>query len=204
MSKKSEISNKLELPKGWFYIYLKDISDLVERVNFKEKKATESFLYLDIGGINNNNNIIESHKVYKWKDAPSRAQQVVKPNDILFSTVRTYMKNIAMIEDDKFTNQVASSGFTIVRAIAGLINPYFLFKYLLSDTFIQPLNELQTGSSYPAVRDTDVFNQIIPICSFEEQLVIMLELDKKYSVIQNLEHTINQNLIQSDSLKKNG
>jgi type I restriction enzyme S subunit len=199
---KSEISNKSELPNGWFYIYLKDISDLVERINLKEKKATESFLYLDIGGINNNKNIIESHKEYKWKDAPSRAQQVVKPNDILFSTVRTYMKNIAMIVDDKFTNQVASSGFTIVRALAGIINPYFLFKYLLSDTFIQPLNELQTGSSYPAVRDTDVFNQIIPICSFEEQLVIMQELDEKYSIIQNLEDTINKNLIQSNALRQ--
>jgi type I restriction enzyme S subunit len=154
---KSELSDKPELPEGWFYIFLKDISEVVGRVNIKEKKPTESFLYLDIGGINNNKNIIESHKEYKWKDAPSRAQQIVEVNDILFSTVRTYMKNIAMVEDEKFSNQVASSGFTVVRALKGIINSNFLFKQLLSDAFIQPLNDLQTGSSYPAVRDTDVF-----------------------------------------------
>jgi type I restriction enzyme S subunit len=58
---KSELSDKPELPEGWFYIFLKDISEVVGRVNIKEKKPTESFLYLDIGGINNDKNIIESH-----------------------------------------------------------------------------------------------------------------------------------------------
>mgnify|MGYP002078719308 FL=1 len=57
------------------------------------------------------------------------------------------MKNIAMVEDEKFSNQVASSGFTVVRALKGIINSNFLFKQLLSDAFIQPLNDLQTGSS---------------------------------------------------------
>lgn len=198
----AELADKPELPKGWFYIFLKDISEVVERVNSKEKKATESFLYLDIGGINNEKNIIESHKEYKWKDAPSRAQQIVKINDILFSTVRTYMKNIAMVDDEKFSNQIASSGFTVVRALKGIINANFLFKQLLSDAFIQPLNDLQTGSSYPAVRDTDVFNQIVPICSIEEQIFVTQELDEKYSIVQNLEETINQNLIQSESLRQ--
>lgn len=199
---KSELAEKPELPKGWFYIFLKDISEVVERVNLKEKKSTESFLYLDIGGINNDKNIIESHKEYKWKDAPSRAQQIVKINDILFSTVRTYMKNIAMVDDEQFSNQVASSGFTVVRALKGIINSNFLFKQLLSDAFIQPLNDLQTGSSYPAVRDTDVFNQIVPICSIEEQIFVTQELDEKYSIVQNLEETINQNLVQSESLRQ--
>jgi len=36
-------------------------------------KPTDTFLYLDIGGIDNNSNKIISHKEYNWKDAPSSA-----------------------------------------------------------------------------------------------------------------------------------
>jgi type I restriction enzyme S subunit len=55
---------------------------------------------------------------------------------------------------------------------------------------------------HPAVRDTDVFNQIVPICSIDEQIFVTQELDEKYSIVQNLEETINQNLVQSESLRQ--
>lgn len=193
---------KLKLPKEWSYIQLKDVCHTVERVRLKEKESGEKFIYLDIGGINNKKNVIETYKQYQWKDAPSRAQYIIEVNDILFSTVRTYLKNIAMIEEEKFNHQVASSGFAVIRVFDNFINSKYIFKYIISDNFIQPLNELQSGSSYPAVRASDVLDQFIPICSIEEQIAISEELDRQFSIINHFESTIEKNLLNIESLKQ--
>jgi type I restriction enzyme S subunit len=190
---------KSELPEGWIYIRLGDVCKDTDRVNRKETDASKGFKYLDIGGINSHKNTIQNHKHFTWKDAPSRAQHIVQKDDILFSTVRTYKKNIAMV-DDEFSGQIASSGFTVIRTIPEIINATYLFRYVLSDEFTQALNLLQTGSSYPAVRDKDVFDQLIPICAMAEQEYISRELEKKYSVIENLEKTLEEILNESKTL----
>jgi type I restriction enzyme S subunit len=43
------------------------------------------------------------------------------------------------------------------------------------------LNELQTESSYPAVRDKDVFSQLIPLPPLPEQHRIVSEIEELFS-----------------------
>ena len=191
-----------ELPEGWERKTLKELTLKVDKVKRKDVDEKEELIYLDIGGLDNNFNKIENYKTYKWKDAPSRAQQIVKINDILFSTVRTYMKNIAIVDKEIFNNQIASSGFTVLRA-----NEQTNFKYIfyntISDIFLNPLNELQTGSSYPAVRDSDVFNQKISIPKlFEEQHLIVQEIESRLSVADKMEESIAQSLQQAEALRQ--
>ena len=107
-----------------------------------------------------------------------------------------------MIEEEKFNHQIASSGFTVIRVLDNFIKPKYIFIYIVSDSFVQPLNELQSGSSYPAVRNSDVFDQFIPICSIEEQNVISEELDRQFSIINHFENTIEKNLLNIESLKQ--
>ena len=201
-----KLSNKKvkdgELPKGWKWVKLGEVCEKVETVKRKEKNLEEELLYLDIGGIDNNTNKILSHKIYKWKDAPSRAQQIVFLNDILFSTVRTYMKNIAVVENSLFDGQIASSGFCVIRGNKKLVNPKYIFYYSTSQIFMQPLNELQTGSSYPAVRDKDVFSQPIPLPSLKEQLLIVAELESKLTVCDKIEETITNSLLQGEMMRQ--
>jgi len=103
------------LPDGWVRVELGAITDDVLKTNPKEK-PNERFTYLDIASIDNATNRITSPKYYMGKEAPSRARQVVRSGDILFSTVRTYLKNIAMV-DDGYDGQVASTGFCVIRPI---------------------------------------------------------------------------------------
>jgi len=166
---------------SWKNVTLREICERVESVKRKEKHPNEQFLYLDIGGIDNLSNKIVSHKNYNWGNAPSRAQQIVLVGDILFSTVRTYMKNIAMVETKNYDKQIASSGFCIVRVDKKLATPKFIFHYLTSQSFLQPLNELQTGSSYPAVRDKDVFSQPLTLPSLHTQQAIVSKIEELFS-----------------------
>lgn len=191
-----------ELPEGWGNKSLKELTIKADKVRLRDKNAEADFYYLDIGGIDNSRNKIVSHKTYKWKDAPSRAQQIVFYKDILFSTVRTYLRNIAQVNDEKFDNQICSSGFTVLRADNNTDSGY-LFKYVLYEGFLTPLNELQTGTSYPAVRDEDVLSQQINLPkSKEEQVKIVQEIESRLSVCDKIEESIEQGLQQAGALSQ--
>jgi type I restriction enzyme, S subunit len=177
----NEEQNINQLPKDWKWVKLGEVCEKVEAVKRKEKNPEEELLYLDIGGIDNSANKILSHKNYKWKDAPSRAQQIVFKDDVLFSTVRTYMKNIAVVENKIYDGQIASSGFCVIRSDKKVTNPKFIFYYTVSQNFLRPLNELQTGSSYPAVRDKDVFIQPFPLPPKPTQQAIVSKIEELFS-----------------------
>jgi type I restriction enzyme S subunit len=171
-------STERPLPDGWTWTTIGDITQPIEKVKPQDEPDKE-FTYLDISGIDNKRNVVSEPKVYYGVDAPSRARQSVKAGDILFSTVRTYLKNIAQVPE-QYDGQVASTGFSILRGRERISNKY-LFYYSLTETFLTPLGELQRGSSYPAVRDSDVREQPIPLAPFVEQEHIVAEIEKQFT-----------------------
>jgi len=137
------------------------------------------FIYLDIGSIDNSTQRITSPKKYSGGDAPSRARQIVKSGDTLFSTVRTYLKNIGIV-NETYNGQIASTGFCVIRPALG-ISPKYIFYLVQTDSFLNPLNELQRGTSYPAVRDDDVFSQVISLCPTTEQYRIVTKIEELFT-----------------------
>jgi len=170
------------LPPSWSWVKLGEICKKVEKV--RNPNEDEQFSYLDIGGINNHSNKVESFKQYKWKNAPSRAKQIVQSDDILFSTVRTYLKNIARVPKSSEL-QIASTGFCVIRPDLYRVVSDYVFYFTLSKDFLERLNTLQTGSSYPAVRDRDVFNQKIPLPPLQEQHRIVEKIEELFSELDN-------------------
>lgn len=183
-------------------IKLEDACEKVTKVKRKEMDLKDPLLYLDIGGIDNKTNVILSHKEYTWDNAPSRAQQIVKVGDVLFSTVRTYLKNIAQVNNPIYNNEIASSGFTVIRSKKDLLNPKFIFFITTSQFFLEPLNELQRGTSYPAVRDKDVFSQFIPLPTLKQQHQIVKEIESRLSVCDAVEQNISESLEKAKALRQ--
>jgi len=163
-----------KLPAGWVWATLGEIAISVSTAN--EVDTEGEFVYIDIGSIDNTVFEITEPKIYTWANAPSRARQIVKTGDILFSTVRTYLKNIAQVPAE-FDNQVASTGFCVIRPVENLIDHRFVFFYILSNQFLEPLNTLQIGAVYPTVKDKDVFNQPFPLPPLADQIRIAKLLD---------------------------
>ena len=141
------------LPPGWQSTILDEVCLPVQKIRPKDE-PDHSFTYLDIASIDNSNYRIVSPKTYSGADAPSRARQRVRGGNTLFSTVRTYLKNIAMVPPE-FDGQVASTGFCVLNP-SDAIDPRYVFYHTVSDDFVSKLNPLQRGTSYPAVRDDDV------------------------------------------------
>lgn len=172
---------KYKLPAAWSWVKLEDITLPISRVNRLYENPTKEFRYIDIDSINNSSQQIQNAKFLTWKEAPSRAQQVVKSNDILFATVRPYLKNIAVVPAE-YDNQIASSGFCVIRAYG--VNSKYLFYYLSSDQFITSINRLAKGTSYPAVTNKIVLEQQIPLPPLEEQNRIVLKLEELLSGLE--------------------
>lgn len=166
------------------------------------KDPSEKFLYLDIASIDNKTNKIIEGTPYTGDTAPSRARQIVQKDDILFSTVRTYLKNIALITDSKYDNQIASTGFCVIRANQKMLLPHFIFYKTLSDAFLSPLNAKQRGSSYPAVRNGDVLNSIIELPSLSEQKAIVKKIENAFAFADKAQAAITGALEQAKQLKQ--
>lgn len=121
----------------------------------KTYQANDEIRYVDISSIDNSSNQVIGYTSYIFKDAPSRAQQCLKYNDILVSTVRPNLRNIAIF-NGKSNGYVGSSGFCVLRSLN--CNPLYLKYIVLDDAFTDSMLELTTGASYPAIRDDDVLN----------------------------------------------
>ena len=197
---KSAFDGKLYKTTEWIVSKLGDICDRALKRQ-DSKKETEIFKYIDISSIDNHKNIITGYVVCTGANAPSRARQIVKCGDVLFSTVRTYLKNVAFL-DLNDTDLIASTGFCVIRGKENLLDGRFIFNMCLYDRFLEPLNKLQRGSSYPAVRDNDVFNQFINLPTIDEQKQIVKEIEKRFEVADEVERVIAENLEKAEQLKQ--
>lgn len=179
---KQLLSEQDNLIKSVFYDLLNkgmnEKKNIASLVNPKIEKISKHFSdsdqikYIDISSINNESFSIDKTTEYLVKNAPSRAQQHVKKDDVLISTVRPNLKNIAIVKNtDK--NLIASSGFCVLRAEKCF--PSFLFHTVLSDKFTIDMTKRTKGANYPAISSTDVLNYEIPVPP--------LELQQKFAAI---------------------
>lgn len=144
------------------------IRDYVELPIKKITKDTkfDEIQYIDISSIDKDLRIIQGTTNYQLNNAPSRAQQIVKKNDILISTVRPNLKTFAIINLEA-DNLIASTGFCVLRVQNCPL--YYLYGIINSDIFTNQMISEATGISYPAVNDGNILNFKIPDISEEQQ-----------------------------------
>ncbi|MGW2812538.1 restriction endonuclease subunit S [Streptomyces sp. NPDC001415] len=109
--------------------------------------------------------------------APSRARQLLRRGDTVFSTVRPYLRKIAWVPEE-FDGEIASTGFCVLRA-GEAIDRRFLFHLASSSEFISRVVEKQRGVNYPAVRERDILEIEVPVPPLAEQHRIVTKLDEQ-------------------------
>lgn len=170
--------------KGWEYKKLGEVCCPKSKIQRATKcfGGSDEILYIDISSIDNSVQEVNSITSFTMSNAPSRAQQKVEYGDIIVSTVRPNLKNVAVIKQHD-SNLVVSSGFCVLRTTDDIERNY-LFRYITSDIFTQHLMKLTTGANYPAVRDLDVRDSTIPLPPLSTQIEIVSELDKINELIR--------------------
>ena len=155
------------------------ISEVTERTtNIKWRETSESHQYIDLTSVSvDTKKIIETTEV-KASNAPSRAQKLVKKDDVLFATTRPTQMRYCLI-DEEYDGAVASTGYCVLRVKRDVTLPKWILHLISSSDFKKYLEENQSGSAYPAISDAKVKDFSIPIpCpdNLEKSLAIQAEI----------------------------
>ena len=174
----------------------------VDSESLSNKTAADfTFRYISLGDVDAGK-LIGDHSLITFAEAPSRARRIVKSGDILFATVRPNLKG-HLFARRVYGNVVASTGFAVIRAKAGVASPAFLYQSLLSGNVDAQIEKLTVGSNYPAVNSADVKGLLLPVPPLPEQQKIATTLtavDDKLDVIaRQIEatQTLKQGLMQT-------
>ncbi len=97
-----------------------------------------------------------NYKLSQFTDeAPSRAQWIVKPNDVITSTVRPTRRLSALIKPEQ-DNYICSSGFAVLKPTK--VEPEVLLVYFRSPIVCKILDLHTTASMYPAISTEDLLS----------------------------------------------
>lgn len=96
------------------------------------------------------------------------ARKLVSLGTVIYSTVRPYLLNIAIIDRTFEHEPIASTAFGIIHPFKG-ISSRFVFYWLRSAPFISYVQGEMKGMAYPAINDEKFYNGYVPIPPSTEQ-----------------------------------
>lgn len=162
------------LPLGWDS---RSLSDVCLRPKKSDPVALgrSTIRYIDIGSVDGSRHSVTDVPTLEAASAPTRARQIVRTGDTVFSTVRPYLEKIAYVGvglDDEF----ASTGFCVLRP-GPRLDARWLFHFSTSRLLLDQVLPHQRGVSYPAVRDKEVLAAEIPLPNIvtQRRIVEILE-----------------------------
>ena len=143
----------------------------------------DTFIYVDIDAIDNKVNIINNPKIMRTADAPSRATRYTKAGDVLFSMVRPYLRNIAIVPENGW---IASTGFYVCSPSKLLLSQY-CYYLMLSDYVVDGLNQYMKGDNSPSINNSHILSWLYPIPPLTEQQRIVKEIERCFASIDEIE-----------------
>ena len=171
-----------DLPSNWAWARLSDVG-----YELGQKVPDKRFTYIDVGSINSDKGCI-SDRVEKLEpgDAPSRARKLVARGTVIYSTVRPYLLNIAILDQHFDPEPIASTAFGILHPFEGVNNRY-LFYWLRSAPFTAYVQAGMKGMAYPAINDEKFYSGYIALPPLAEQKRIVAKVDELMALCDRLE-----------------
>ncbi|CAJ2789259.1 restriction modification system DNA specificity domain-containing protein [Burkholderia pseudomallei] len=124
--------------------------------------------YVDVSAVSRERLEITQVTEILGATASSRARKIIEARDTIFATIRPGLKRVAQVPA-ALHGEIASTAFCVLRPDTTHIDPDYLFFATSCDAFVAAVAEMETGASYPAVRDRDVLDAEIPIPPRTEQ-----------------------------------
>lgn len=185
-----------EVPGHWEVKRLKNVVECNAK-SLGENTPKDSIIkYVEISDVDHVHGINNIQSLM-FGEAPSRARRITQKGDIIISTVRTYLKAIAKIEDDDI---IVSTGFAVLHPTK--CNGEYLAYYILSESFINKVEMLSKGTSYPAINASDLVSINVLIPPLPEQHAIATYLDDKCAKIDTIVSNLNKQISRYADLKR--
>lgn len=157
------------------WMKLKDVC--MKTSNIKWKSTTGQYRYIDLSSVDiQTHSIISTIEIDKMS-APSRAQQIVQEDDVIFATTRpTQMR--ACIIPTQYNGDICSTGYCVLRVDTKILLPRFLFFSLTVSGFKTYLSNNLTLGNYPSISNNTLLEYEVPVPSLANQQRIVSILDR--------------------------
>ena len=162
---------------------LGEVAKSTQNISWKEQE-NKSFSYIDLSSVDRESKkIVETTEITK-ETAPSRAQRIIKKDDIIFGTTRPTLRRYTKVTQE-FDNQICSTGFYVFRASDEVL-PNYVYHIFASYDFNKYVEENQSGASYPAISNTLIEQYKLPVPPLDIQSRIVQVLDNFDTVCNDL------------------
>lgn len=185
-----------QIPEHWELKKIKFLTSCNDDTLTENTEDNTIIKYVEIADVSNVEGV-KKYTEYAFKDAPSRARRITKVNDVVISTVRTYLKAVAKIHDEDL---IVSTGFAVLRPKQ--IDESFLEYATLSEKFLGEIESKSVGVSYPAINSVELSNIKIPVPSMLEQIEIAKLIKNKVSKIDSQISKANRRIELLNELKQ--
>jgi len=176
-----------EIPEHWRLSKIK-YESLINNKTLSESTDDDYEIdYIDISSVTSIGEI-DGVQSLNFKDAPSRARRILYKGDTIVSTVRTYLKAIAFIENAQ-SNLICSTGFAVLTPLSKVV-PKYLFYLMRSEKYVNEIVRRSVGVSYPAVNASDIGALECALPDRDEQMYIVEYLDNCTTQINQLVNDI--------------
>ena len=161
-------------PNGVEYKTIGDCT--LKTTNIRWKQENRSFRYIDLTSVDRDTHRIVETTFVNKDTAPSRAQQIVQTDDVLFGGTRPMLKRYCLVPEE-YNGQVCSTGFCVLRPNNNIILTNWLYHHISSSAFYSHVEMFQKGASYPAITDAEVkmFKIPVPPLPVQEEIVRILD-----------------------------
>lgn len=188
-----------ELPEGWEWVKISDISRVVRggspRPAGDPKYYDGDIPFLKVADLTKDNGIYLTTYKYTIKEAGLHKTRQISPKTLLLSNSGATLgvPKICMI------NATMNDGVAAFLDLDERSNHY-LYYFWLSKTL--ELRGINMGAGQPNL-NTDLIKEYrVPYCSFEEQHLIVQEIESRLSVADKMEESIQESLQKAEALRQ--
>jgi type I restriction enzyme S subunit len=170
-----------KLPPSWQWVPIRKIA-----ADRGQKIPDKKFSYIDVSAIDKERGKIAKPQVLTPEAAPSRARKIAQKGDVIYSCVRPYLLNIAVVDENFRPEPIVSTAFAVLNGF-GMVEPRYLWIVLRSPFFVICVEEKMRGQAYPAINDRDFAPLPFPIPPLAEQHRIVAKVDQLMALCDELE-----------------
>ena len=166
-----------ELPKGWVWTTLGEITNYGDSVNVQVDDIDNTDWVLELEDIEKDSANIIQH-ITKNDRKINGTRHKFQKGEILYSKLRTYLNKVLVAPNDGFcTTEIMAFGSY------GILSNEYICHALRSPYFLAYTLQCGYGVKMPRLSTADACNGLIPLPPLEEQERIVIEIQRLFSII---------------------
>ena len=181
-----------EIPITWKWMRIREATH-----DCGQKTPDKDFCYVDVSSIDSSRGVIVEPKYLKASEAPSRARKRVEDGSVIYSGVRPYLLNTAIVDFSAIDKEIiVSTAFFVLKPYANISSEY-VHLVVRSSYFDDMANRACVGVAYPAINDNKFEKLPIPLPPLAEQKRIVKKVEEIMVLINNLHEVVGESRIQT-------